>query len=335
MKNKLAFWIKNARSIALPQSIVPAILAISIASYHPDFSWWLALIALFGVVCAHLGFNLADDYFDYRHNDVEARKKVTEQGFRTHMEKCHYIESGAATLRDLLFAVCSFLAVAAVAGLVVLFFRGWAIAVIALIGLLLGISYSGKPLELGYHGLGELVIGLMFGPLLMIGMEYAASGNFSETIIWTSAAVGLLVTNIVYSHAVLDLKADTQANKMTFARLLKSNNMMLAFSALFNILPFIIVIIGVVFGRLHWAYLCVLPLLPMSIYIIYSLKAHLDDRKIAFEPRWWMGPMGNFDAYRQHNMDWFLIRWLVARNLVTFFCLILTIVNIILAVGQN
>ncbi|MBR5469923.1 MAG: prenyltransferase [Paludibacteraceae bacterium] len=335
MKNKLAFWIKNARSIALPQSIVPAILAISIASYHPDFSWWLALIALFGVICAHLGFNLADDYFDYRHNDVEARKKVTEQGFRTHMEKCHYIESGAATLRDLLLAVCSFLAVAATAGLVVLIFRGWAIAVIALIGLLLGISYSGKPLELGYHGLGELVIGLMFGPLLMIGIEYAASGNFSETIIWTSAAVGLLVTNIVYSHAVLDLKADTQANKMTFARLLKSRNLMLAFSALFNILPFIIVIIGIVFGRLHWAYLCVLPLLPMGIYIIYSLKAHLDDRKIAFEPRWWMGPMGNFEAYRQHNMDWFLIRWLVARNLVTFFCLILTIVNIILAVGQN
>ena len=334
MRNKLTFWIKNARSIALPQSIVPAILAISIASYHPDFSWWLALIALFGVVCAHLGFNLADDYFDYRHNDVEARKKVTEQGFRTHMEKCHYIESGAATLRDLLLAVCSFLAVAATAGLVVLIFRGWAIAVIALIGLLLGISYSGKPLEFGYHGLGELVIGLMFGPLLMIGMEYAASGNFSETIIWTSAAVGLLVTNIVYSHAVLDLKADTQANKMTFARLLKSRNLMLAFSALFNISPFIIVIIGIVFGRLHWAYLCVLPLLPMGVYIIYSLKAHLDDRKIAFEPRWWMGPMGNFEAYRQHNMDWFLIRWLVARNLVTFFCLILTIVNIILAVGN-
>jgi 1,4-dihydroxy-2-naphthoate octaprenyltransferase len=71
----------------------------------------------------------------------------------------------------------------------------------------------------------------------------------------------------------------------------------------------------------------------MGVYIIYSLKAHLDNKEIAFEPRWWMGPMGNFDAYRQHNMDWFLIRWLVARNLVTFFCLILTIVNIILAVG--
>lgn len=329
--NTLKFWIKNARDIALPQSILPALLAVSMAAVHPDFSWWPALVALFGVVCAHLGFNLADDYFDYRHNDVAARKKVTAEGFRTHMEKCHYIESGEATPKELLMAMCAFLAVAGVAGGVVWWFRGWPVAVLALAGLLLGISYSGKPLELGYHGLGELVIGVMFGPLLMIGMQFAACGVFDDKIVWVSAAVGLLVTNIVYSHAVLDLKADAQAGKMTFARLLRTRGAMLSFSGLFNLLPFAILIVGVAVGQLHWAYLSVLPLLPMGIYLIYSLAAHLNDKTIPFEPRWWMGPMGNFELYRQHNMDWFLIRWLVARNLVTFFCLVLAIVNVILA----
>lgn len=328
--NTLKFWIKNARDIALPQSILPALLAVSMAAVHPDFSWWPALVALFGVVCAHLGFNLADDYFDYRHNDVEARKKVTAEGFRTHMEKCHYIESGEATPKELLMAICAFLAVAGVAGGVVWWFRGWPVAVLTLAGLLLGISYSGKPLELGYHGLGELVIGVMFGPLLMIGMQFAACGVFDSKIVWVSAAVGLLVTNIVYSHAVLDLKADAQAGKMTFARLLRTRGAMLSFSGLFNLLPFAILIVGVAVGQLHWAYLSVLPLLPMSIYLIYSLAAHLNDKTIPFEPRWWMGPMGNFELYRRHNMDWFLIRWLVARNLVTFFCLVLAVVNVVL-----
>lgn len=328
--NTLKFWIKNARDIALPQSILPALLAVSMAAVHPDFSWWLALVALFGVVCAHLGFNLADDYFDYRHNDVEARKKVTAEGFRTHMEKCHYIESGEATPKELLMAMCAFLAVAGMAGGVVWWFRGWPVAVLTLAGLLLGISYSGKPLELGYHGLGELVIGVMFGPLLMIGMQFAACGVFDDKIVWVSAAVGLLVTNIVYSHAVLDLKADAQAGKMTFARLLRTRGAMLSFSGLFNLLPFAILIVGVAVGQLHWAYLSVLPLLPMGIYLIYSLAAHLNDKTIPFEPRWWMGPMGNFELYRRHNMDWFLIRWLVARNLVTFFCLVLAVVNVVL-----
>lgn len=329
--NTLKFWIKNARDIALPQSILPALLAVSMAAVHPDFSWWPALVALFGVVCAHLGFNLADDYFDYRHNDVEARKKVTAEGFRTHMEKCHYIESGEATPKELLMAMCAFLAVAGVAGGVVWWFRGWPVAVLALAGLLLGISYSGKPLELGYHGLGELVIGVMFGPLLMIGMQFAACGVFDSKIVWVSAAVGLLVTNIVYSHAVLDLKADAQAGKMTFARLLRTRGAMLSFSGVFNLMPFAILIVGVAVGQLHWAYLSVLPLLPMGIYLIYSLAAHLNDKTIPFEPRWWMGPMGNFELYRRHNMDWFLIRWLVARNLVTFFCLVLAVVNVVLA----
>ena len=329
--NTLKFWIKNARDIALPQSILPALLAVSMAAVHPDFSWWPALVALFGVVCAHLGFNLADDYFDYRHNDVEARKKVTAEGFRTHMEKCHYIESGEATPKELLMAICAFLAVAGVAGGVVWWFRGWPVAVLTLAGLLLGISYSGKPLELGYHGLGELVIGVMFGPLLMIGMQFAACGVFDDKIVWVSAAVGLLVTNIVYSHAVLDLKADAQAGKMTFARLLRTRGAMLSFSGLFNLLPFAILIVGVAVGQLHWAYLSVLPLLPMGIYLIYSLAAHLNDKTIPFEPCWWMGPMGNFELYRRHNMDWFLIRWLVARNLVTFFCLVLAVVNVVLA----
>ena len=106
---------------------------------------------------------------------------------------------------------------------------------------------------------------------------------------------------------------------------------MLSFSGLFNLLPFAILIVGVAVGQLHWAYLSVLPLLPMGIYLIYSLAAHLNDKTIPFEPRWWMGPMGNFELYRRHNMDWFLIRWLVARNLVTFFCLVLAVVNVVLA----
>ena len=47
-------------------------------------------------------------------------------------------------------------------------------------------------------------------------------------------------------------------------------------------------------------------------------------------PRWFMGPMGNFDKYRQAGIDWFLIRWLLARNIVTFFCLIIIVTQIVI-----
>lgn len=328
---KFLFWIKNARSIALPQSLLPTILAISMAAKYEDFSWWLSLIALVGIAFAHLGMNLADDFFDYKQKTIEIRSQLTDSGKKAHI-KCHYLLSGEATEKQLLIALCCFLAIAGVCGFVVLLFRGWSIALIAILGLFLGIQYSGKPLKLGYHGLGELSIGIMFGPLLMIGMQLAASGVFDQSILLISVCVGLLVINIVYSHAIMDMFADEKSKKMTLARLLNNRQLILLFSATFNLLPFLIIMISTYLGITHWSYLVTLLLLPMAIYLIYSLAAFIDKKEISLVPKWWMGPMGDFEKYKAANMDWFLIRWLVARNLVSFFCLILSALNLILLI---
>ncbi|CDA22799.1 putative uncharacterized protein [Bacteroides sp. CAG:144] len=64
--SKIGFWIKNARHISLPQSLLPGFLAIGMSLDYGSFSWGLSLVALCGVACAHLGMNLLDDYYDYR-----------------------------------------------------------------------------------------------------------------------------------------------------------------------------------------------------------------------------------------------------------------------------
>ena len=55
----------------------------------------------------------------------------------------------------------------------------------------------------------------------------------------------------------------------------------------------------------------------------------MNERVVAIEPKKWMGPMGDFEKYRIAGVDWFLLRWLVARNIVQFFCLIIIVVNLI------
>lgn len=326
---KFLFWVKNARDIALPQSLLPAILAISMAAKHDDFSLWLSLIALIGIAFAHLGMNLADDFFDYKQKTTEIRSQLTDSGRKAHI-KCHYLLSEEATVKQLLIAICSFLSVAGICGFIVFLFRGWSIALIAVLGLILGLQYSGGPLKLGYHGFGELLIGLLFGPLLMIGMQLAASGIFDQSILLISTCVGLLVINILYSHAIMDMFADEKSKKMTLARLLKKRQPILIASAIFNFLPFLIILISTFLGITHWSFLTTFLLLPMAIYLVYSLTAFIDKKEIPLIPKWWMGPMGDFEKYKSANMDWFLIRWLVARNLVSFFCLILSALNLIL-----
>lgn len=328
--NTIRFWISNARSIALPQSILPSLLTIAMVAHLPSFTWWMALIALIGVMCAHLGMNLADDYFDYKKDTTRIRQQVHAEGGKTHMEKCHYITSGKATTRDLANAIATFLAIAGVAGIIVSCFRTWHITLIAIIGLLLGLSYSGEPLKLGYRGFGEFVIGTMFGPLLMIGMAMAASNHVSKDVILISIAVGLLVINIGFVHSVLDLRTDTLSARKSFAVILQNKKAMLVALALFSLSPFVLIIGGVITHILHRATLITLLLIPLAIQLIYSTYCFLYEKHITLQPKWWMGLMGDWKKYQAANMDWFLYRWLVARNLVTFFCLILIVIYIII-----
>ena len=418
---RIGFWIKNARNIALPQSLLPCLTAIVLCIGEEGFVWWLAIPVILGVCAAHLGMNLADDYFDYKH-DSRTRADISSTSIRARMEKCHYLEpspalpkggseiaakaavdgrsatpvdgrtpqshsdsspinKGAeeevkgerlevkgerleekATLSELGWAIVGFLAFAAAMGGIVLvvqwLLHGWqatmGMVIYAILGLIIGINYSGKPLELGYHGLGELVIGMMFGPLLMLGVQAALTGTpFTWEMLCMSVGIGCMVTNIVYVHSVMEVKADAELGKMTFARLLfeaksigtpqshsdsspinkgakRGERLMVIFIGVFAMMPFVMLGLGIAMGWWSAWYLLTLATLPMSIYLIHSTRLFAYGLPRNDTPYWWMGPMGNWEGYKKVGIDWFLYRWLLARNICTFFCLILMVVSLVL-----
>ena len=202
--NKIKFWFNNARPTSLPQSLVPSVLAVCMALQADGFSWWLSTCAVLGVMAAHLALNLFDDYFDYIKKQSGYRDELKHEGFRARIGKCPYLTSGQATLKQLL-AACVILSIIAFSfGSVVLYFRGDLVLYIVGATILLGFFYSAPPLRLSYHGLGELVIGTIFGPLNMAGTYYAACGEMSNAVVLVSVPVGLLIMNIIYVHSILD-----------------------------------------------------------------------------------------------------------------------------------
>ena len=332
----IGFWIKNARSISLPQSALPCLTAIVLSIGENGFVWWLTIPVFLGICAAHLGMNLADDYFDYKH-DSRTRADISSNSIRARMEKCHYLQQ--ATVSQLGWAIVGFLAFAALMGGIAFaaqwIINGWqaamGIVIYALLGLFVGINYSGKPLELGYHGFGELVIGVMFGPLNMLGVHAALTGaTFSWPMLCISLAIGCMVTNIVYVHSVMEVQADAELDKMTFARLLKHKLAMIIFIGVFALIPFLLLGVGIALGWWSPWYLITLATLPMSIFLIHSTKLFAYGLPREDNPRWWMGPMGDWENYKKAGIDWFLFRWLLARNICTFFCLIIIIVQIVL-----
>lgn len=335
--SKIGFWIKNARSISLPQSALPCLTAVVLCIGQEGFLWWLALPVLLGICAAHLGMNLADDYFDYKH-DSRTRADISSTSVRARMEKCHYLGEGKATVSQLGWVIVFFLGFAALMGATAFaaqwLIHGWqaamGIVIYAVLGLVVGINYSGKPLELGYHGLGELVIGLMFGPLNMLGVQAALTGTpFSWQMLCMSVGIGCMVTNIVYVHSVMEVNADAELGKMTFARLLKNKAAMIVFIGFFALMPFAMLALGIAMGWWSAWYLLTLATLPMSVYLIHSTRLFAYGLPRNDTPHWWMGPMGDWDKYKAAGIDWFLYRWLLARNICTFFCLILMLVHVL------
>ena len=325
----ILFWYRNARPTSLPQSVLPSVLAFGLAASAEGFSWWLGILAVLGVAFTHLGLNLFDDYFDYTKKKSDYRDALVHEGFRARIAKCPYLTSGQATVSQLLKACIIFSAIGVSIGAVIFYFRGIPILYIALITAVLGLFYSAPPFRLSYYGLGELIIGLIFGPLNMLGTYYAVAGEISNAIIFISIPVGLLVMNIVYVHSILDFIPDKKIGKRTLAVLLNNTTAMLVLLFLIVFVPFGIIAYGIFKGDLPSLFWFVFLTFPMAVSLFYLMIAFIKDPQRKFTPRFWMGPMNDWKMILEYELDWFMIRWLSARNLLTLFCLIILILGFI------
>jgi len=333
MKKTISFWLDNARPTALPQSILPALTAVFLSIHSNGFVWWMAILAVFGVAFAHLGINLFDDYFDTKKKKQTYREEIVHKGMRARIGKTPYLTSGAATETQLLAACFIFSGIAVLIGSVILWYQ-WlhGVNILYLIGIVaatavIGIQYSAPPLRLSYHGLGEIVIGITFGALNMLGVYFASCGEFSKELFLLSLPVGLLVMNIVYIHSILDFIPDKEVGKRTLAVLLNNQNAMLVLLFFVIFVPFLSIIIGIILGICGIKYLFVFILLPMAIMLFYMMIEFVRHPDRQFTPKFWLGPFNQWKLIKEYNLEWFMIRWLTARNLISFFCLIIIILQ--------
>lgn len=323
--NKLLYWLQNARIVAVPQSLLPSMVAFCLATNSTGFTAWIGLISIFGVIVAHLAVNLYDDYFDYVNSGGKSREQIAGETNTVRLAKSPYLYSGEVSPKKLFMVASIFSTVALATGVVVFTQRGITPLLIALAAGFLGFFYSAKPIQFCYRGMGELVTGIIFGPLLMSGVYYAAAGSFSGIIWPVSISVGILVINILFTHSIMDFNPDTNVGKKTLAGVLKSKNLNLAASAIFNFSPYIIIMSYVISGVVPWFYALTFLAIPRSIQLFYLLCEFYKNPKRKFEKKWWMGPMENWKSIEERNMQWFAMRWYLARNITQLFCLILII----------
>ena len=219
------------------------------------------VLCIFGVLIAHLGVNVLNDYFDVKDGTDEANSDYFQQvsgGSRA-------IELGLISLSGTKKLGLILTAVALLIGGIVLLSTNPAnfnsVIYIGLAGLFLGYFYTAPPLRLvAKKGLGELTIFLAFGQLITLGTAFAIfNGNLSSVdhnhlmnCLLIGVPMGLLTTNILLINEFPDMKSDMKTNK---------NHLVVTFGKKAS----------------RWIYLLILAL---AIYSTYALASSLGNDKL-------------------------------------------------------
>jgi len=201
-------WLVLTRAAVLPMTLVSATAAGLLAVRQPGFSFaWYAL-AVVGLLLAHAGNNLMNDLFD-----LEAGSDTWE--YPRALYAPHPVLSGMISRRGLA-AAAALVNLADAAILVVLrAARGWPVVAFALAGLFVSAAYTAPPLRLKKRGLGEPSVLLVWGPLMVGGTYYAATGRVSWSVIAASIPYALLATSVLMGKHIDKIPWDAPARTRT------------------------------------------------------------------------------------------------------------------------
>ncbi len=168
--------------------------------------WFLVAVAM---VLLHAAGNLLNDYFDSQSGADELNTCYVSPF--TGGGRC--IQQGIVAAHEVLFVALICLAAGAAIGLYLAATHG---AMVFLLGVFGGLSlffYTAPPLRLGYHGLGEIIIGLDFGILPVLGTQYVLSHHFTVPMFVISLPLALLIIGVLWVNQFPDADADALVGK--------------------------------------------------------------------------------------------------------------------------
>ena len=204
-------FLRATRLPFLSATFVPVLIGIAVAANERRFTWWLALITLIGASFLHLGLNVANDVFDTMSGADQANTTPTQ--FSGGSRVIYY---GLVSMRGMaLLSAAFYLGGAGIGLFLALYLRSWALLWLGLVGLLVSVFYTAPPLRLVHRGLGEMAVGVGFGPIMVLGAYYVQAHRFTWEAFYVSLPVAILISLVLYVNEIPDRAGDAAAGKRT------------------------------------------------------------------------------------------------------------------------
>jgi 1,4-dihydroxy-2-naphthoate octaprenyltransferase len=211
---KVFKWMVIMRLPFLSATFVPIFAGAAVASMLGEtVSWgWLGL-TLLGGAFLHIGTNTSNDYFDHRSGTDALNYNYSNEGLNGGSRS---IQMGLITPRGMLAVAVTTFALSAVVGVPLIIKAGLPIFWLGLIGFFSGLFYTAPPFKFSSRrGLGELLIGLNFGPLMVAGSSLVQTGRLLPEAFLVGIPIGLLIAAVVYMNEFPDHESDKATGKNT------------------------------------------------------------------------------------------------------------------------
>ena len=169
------------------------------------------LLALLATVCVHGGANVLNDVGD----DAGGTDRLNNDRIYPYTGGSRFIQSGIMSADGMARLGVSLLAIAAVAGLMLLTLKGAMILWFGIAGVMLAVLYSLGPVRLSSIGLGETAVGFAFGVLPVTGAAWLQSDAISTDLLLFALPISSWVAAILLINEVPDIGADGATGKRT------------------------------------------------------------------------------------------------------------------------
>ena len=208
----LILWLRTMRIPFLQATFVPVILGgvIALQIAHV-FNLATFLLTLLGGSLIHIATNMLNDYFDYKSgNDFRVKHQNPFAGGGRILTmglvkpSTHLVVSSLCLLTGCLIGLYFVFALSLPY-----------LLVLGIVGVVSSLFYVGPPFRFAYRGIGELIVGVNFGPVMTLGTYYVQTGSFAWEPLLASIPVGLLVAAILWINEFPDMEADSAVGKKT------------------------------------------------------------------------------------------------------------------------
>lgn len=241
--------------------IFPYLFGASAAYYYTQsFNLFYFLIGFIGVALSLIGVEAFNEYFDSKHGgdfifSLKPRGRIP-----------NYILG--IGLLSFLFAFLT--------GLYLTLNLGFPILIFAVLGFLAAAFYVGPPIKFAYRGLGETVIFLAYGPVMVVGSYFIQTQRVDPKSIFASLIPGLLIFALAIVNEIPDYFQDKLIGKKNIVvRIGRERAVYLYAIILFAV--FAAVLANLIVGKISSFFGLIFLTLPVAIKSVLNAKKTFDN----------------------------------------------------------